>query len=54
MGFMAAVGVSLVMLPFSRVRAGHCVHCNYDLSGLPGPDRRGSAVCPECGAATTV
>lgn len=51
MGFMAAVGVGLVMLPLSRVRVGHCIHCNYDLGGLTGPDHRGSAVCPECGAA---
>ena len=51
MAFVAAVAVSLVMLLFSRVRAGHCIHCNYDLEGLTGPEHGGSAVCPECGAA---
>jgi hypothetical protein len=43
---------AIVLLPMRRVRAGHCIHCSYDLRAQPGPGSPGSGICPECGAAT--
>jgi hypothetical protein len=44
-GGLSMIFALLVLLPFSRKRVGHCVHCGYDLRG--GATR---ATCPECGA----
>lgn len=43
----AAVGLAAyrLLIAFTRRRAGKCVSCGYDHSGLVG------AVCPECGVA---
>ena len=44
----------LVMAAFvlgcSRVRAGRCIHCGYDLRRSPAPGQPGAGRCPECGA----
>lgn len=46
----SVVGSILVLLPMRRVRAGHCIHCGYDLRAQPGPGSPGCGICPECGA----
>lgn len=34
---------------FRRRRRGRCIHCGYDLAGLPAEDKV-TPTCPECGA----
>jgi hypothetical protein len=46
-GFLGAL---VVLVPLRRARAGHCIHCGYDLSAQPGPGAAGNGICPECGA----
>jgi len=46
-------------LRFGRVRRimlahRRCPHCGYDLNGLPGDEKHGATVCPECGCAWKV
>jgi uncharacterized membrane protein YraQ (UPF0718 family) len=48
-GTAAAVASLAATFFLSRVRGGHCIHCQYDLRSSPGPGRYGAAVCPECG-----
>lgn len=48
-GFLSS---AIVLLPMRRVRAGHCIHCSYDLRAQPGPGAPGAGICPECGSAT--
>lgn len=43
-GLAGAIGTAAVLLPVSRVRAGRCVYCEYDLSATPI-----ERPCPECG-----
>ncbi len=44
-GACALTSAALITLLMARQRPGTCVHCAYDLRGIPS-----TAPCPECGA----